>query len=255
MASTRPPLVVLACEALRWIAEPRLPKDAEVRFLDYHFHLRPEDLKDEVERRLAELREPSVVLIGYGLCGNAVSGIRAGRHTLIILRTDDCIAMVLGSVAAHRREHAANPGTYYLTRGWIQSGGHPLAQYREFVERYGDENADMLMETLYRHYSRLCLIGYTEEELDECRPEAREIADFCEQRLGMVYEERLGSDSLIRHWLASAGDPGSLSEDLVVIPPGGVVDPALFRRESELGAAPGGQLDFRHSPASRRAPS
>lgn len=242
MARSGPPLVILSCEALRGILEPRLPDDTSIQFLDYHFHLRPKDLKDEIERRLAELLEPSVVLIGYGLCGNAVAGIRAGRHTLVILRTDDCIAMVLGSYTAYRREQASNPGTYYLTRGWIRSGGHPLHEYGEYVERYGTETADMLMDTLYRHYSRLCLIGVTEEELDECRPEAKRIAEFCEQKLGMGYEERLGSDALIQHWLDSAADPSSRSEDLVVIPPGQVVDPFLFQRDLGGSGAVAGQL-------------
>jgi hypothetical protein len=171
-----------------------------------------------------------------------VAGIRTDRHTLVILRTDDCIAMVLGSYAAYQREQGSNPGTYYLTRGWIQSGGHPLHEYRDYVERYGDETADMLMETLYRHYSRLCLIGFSEEELDECRPEAKRIAEFCEQKLGMAYEERLGSDALIQHWLDSAADPSARSEDLVVIPPGQVVDPFLFQRDSDDSGVFAGQL-------------
>jgi len=45
--------------------------------------------------------------------------INAGKHFLLIPRTDDCIAILLGSYQAYRREMDREPGTYYLSNGQL----------------------------------------------------------------------------------------------------------------------------------------
>ena len=35
------------------------------------------------------------------------------------------------------RELARVPGTYYLTKGWLESGSHPLKEYQEYSAKYG----------------------------------------------------------------------------------------------------------------------
>jgi len=68
-------------------------------------------------------------VLGYGLCGNGLHEISAGKHTLLIPRTDDCIAVILGSYQAYRREFDAHPATCYLSKGWLEGGGTPLMEY------------------------------------------------------------------------------------------------------------------------------
>jgi len=70
------------------------------------------------------------VVLGYGLCGNGLHGLKAGRHTLLAPRADDCIALLLGSYQAYRREFDAEPATYWLSKGWLESGSNPLQEYR-----------------------------------------------------------------------------------------------------------------------------
>ena len=121
-------VVLLACAVFKNLLENLLPDElaAEVNFLDYGLHSIPSNLKIAVQECLDAIEEPSLVVLGYGLCGNGLDGIQAGKHTLLIPRADDCIAIFLGSYAAYRREFDENPGTYYLTKGWIESGSDPL---------------------------------------------------------------------------------------------------------------------------------
>jgi hypothetical protein len=92
------------------------------------------------------VKEPSLIVLGYGLCGNGARGVKSRRHTLLIPRTDDCIAILLGSRRAYRREFNAVPGTYYLSKGWLESGSHPLSEYEEYAERYGREEAKWILD-------------------------------------------------------------------------------------------------------------
>jgi hypothetical protein len=223
------PVVILACEVMRGLIESQPgARGLPAQYLDFGLHVEPKRMKSALQARLAALPEPSRVLIGYGLCGNGLVGLEAGPHTLVIPRTDDCIAILLGSQQAYLREFREKPGTYYLTKGWLECEGHPLREYREYVERYGRERADHVVDMMYHSYKRLCLVAHTRADLDAYRPRAREVAEFCEQRWGMVYEERLGSDALIVRLLAAASNNEDLGDDFVVIPPGGAIEQEMF---------------------------
>jgi hypothetical protein len=238
----RRPFAVVACRVLESIIRSRLEEsDRPLRFLDYGLHRHPQLMAAAIQVELDALPEPHLVCIGYGLCGNGLVGVKAGRHTLLIPRTDDCIAMFLGSYEAYLEEFTSVPGTYYLTRGWLESGSDPLSEYRDCESRYGPEDASWIMDEQYRNYERLCLVGHSDEDLETCRPRALEVAEFCRGRWGWRYEERLGSDGLIRRLLevCASGrlpDASSLLErDFVVVPPGGEVRQELFLRARDAG--------------------
>ena len=231
MVEPRLPVKVLACPVLRDLIEPRLAgTETSAVYLDYGLHVAPKRMAPSLQEQLDALEEPSLVLIGYGLCGNGLEGLEAGRHTLVIPRADDCITLLLGSHQAYAQAQQDHPGTYYLTRGWLEVGAHPLEEYRSLVERFGCESADHVVDTLFGGYTRLCLLASTDADLAACRAEAREIAEFCSRRWGMSYEERIGSDVLLRGLLDAPASLDALGEDFVLIPPGGRVKPQMFLR-------------------------
>ena len=231
MSDKRKPVVILACQVMQSLIQPHLP-DATLpaTYMDYGLHIRPQKMAPALQVQLDALPEPSLVLVGYGLCGNGLAGLKAGPHTLIIPRADDCITVLLGSYQAYIEAFRAQPGTYYLTKGWLESGSDPLKEYRSYVERYGVEHGDAIIELMYGRYKRLCFVAHTQADLEEYRPRALEVAEFCAQRWGMLYEERIGSDDLIRRLLQAANGMDDLGEDFVVIPPGGTVTQQMFLR-------------------------
>jgi hypothetical protein len=232
------PVVVVACKVLGAALERLLPADLtdEVRFLEYGLHRVPAKLTSALQETLDEIEQPSLVVLGYGLCGNGLKDIRAGRHTLLAPRADDCIAILLGSYRAYMHQFAAEPGTYYLTKGWLESGSHPLKEYQEYLPKYGPEQTLWLLDQQYQNYSRIALVASSPEEMTVYRPQAQEVARFCE-RWGMRYQEILGSDDYVRRLIEmaialkdGAIRPDEVGPDFLVIPPGGEIKQSLFMR-------------------------
>ena len=198
-------------------------------YLDYGLHNTPKKLNQAIQESLDALPEPSLVILGYGLCGNGLNGIRAGRHTLLVPRADDCIAIFLGSCERYRQEFGAESATYYLTKGWLESAGNPLTEYQSYVERYGAAKADWLMDQLYHNYKRLVLVAHSREDLDAYRARALEVARFCE-RWGMRYEELLGSTEFFEGLLRTSAAPDQADEDFIIVHPGEELRQAQFLR-------------------------
>ena len=225
------PVVVIACQVLQSMLEQLLRQDLakQVTFMDYGLHRVPSKMTWTLQDTIDSIEEPSLVVLGYGLCGNGLNGIKAGRHTLLVPRTDDCIAILLGSRQAYVREFEAVPGTYYLSKGWLESGSHPLKEYEEYVGKYGQAEAEWIMDQQYQNYERLVLVTHSEADMDKYRSQAQEVARYCE-RWGMRYQEILGSDDYVRRLVAAAAALDRADGDFLVIPPGGEISQNQFIR-------------------------
>lgn len=231
-STSKLPIVVISCKVFQPLLEKHLTEEMadQVTFMDYGLHRVPDQLTQTVQDAIDAVEEPSLIVLGYGLCGNGLKGIKSRQHTLIIPRTDDCIAILLGSYQEYIQEFDATPGTYYLTKGWLESGSDPLKEYREYEEKYGQEDATWIMDQQYQHYERLAFIAHDDEDLVKYRPQAQEVAAYC-QRWGMRYEEILGSDTYIRRLVEKSIQPDQADdEDFVVVPPNGEVTQTMFMR-------------------------
>jgi hypothetical protein len=225
------PVVVISCKVFEGLIDHFLPKEmtSQITFLDYGLHRVPAKLAFTVQSRIDEIDTPSLIVLGYGLCGNGLNGIKARNHTLLIPRTDDCIAILLGSYSRYMQEFTSEPGTYYLTKGWLESGSNPLKEYHEISEKYGPEEAEWIMDTQYQNYKRLAFIAHQEADLFNYRPSAKEVAAYCE-RWGMVYEEILGTDHYVRRLVEVAANLDQLDSEFLVVPPGGTLTQEAFLR-------------------------
>lgn len=225
------PVVILACKVFQNLIENYVPDSLsrEFIFMDYGLHSVPKNLRLSLQEQIDGIKIPSLILLGYGLCGNGLDGIQAGIHTLIVPRTDDCIAILLGSYAAYRREFDGSPGTYYLTKGWLESGSNPLKEYEKYAETYGVEKADWLIDSLYRNYKRLAFVAHQQHDIEQYRAEALRVAEFC-GRWGFRYEEILGSDLYIRRLAEQADGYDPASDDFLIVRPGGMLTQHDFLR-------------------------
>jgi hypothetical protein len=194
-----PRIVLLSCQVLEDLLVDLMPDGLvdDVKYMDYGLHRVPTSMTPALQEVLDALEEPSLVVLGYGLCGNGIRGLQAGSHTLLVPRVDDCIAILIGSRSAYMREFEKQPGTYWLSKGWLESGSHPLKEYEEYVPRWGEDQAMWIMDQQYQHYKRLVLVAHSQQDLDAYRAEARKVAGFCD-RWGMEYGELLGTDAYLR---------------------------------------------------------
>ncbi len=229
------PTIIIACRVLQELLDGMLPQDMPRIYMDILLHNTPKKLAAALQERIDAAGEPSNIVIGYGLCGNGLVGVKAQNHTLIIPRTHDCVAIFLGSHQRYVRRFFANPNTYYLTRGWLEAKDEPLSDYNDYIRDYGLEDADYIIDMKYQHYRHICMVGFSQQELDECRPMSQRVAEFCNQRWGMVYEEILGSKALLGDLLRMASSPRRDDPEFVVLGEGAEVTAEMFHRP---GGAP-----------------
>jgi hypothetical protein len=212
---------VVACATVIEEMLPLLPEGVTYEVLDFGLHLTPEKLRNRLQETIdAASAEADTIILGYGLCSMAVVGLKATGCTLVVPRVDDCIAIFLGSHTAYKRQIAQEPGTYYLTKGWIEVNDTPFAEYDWLVERYGQERAERMIKLTLKNYTRLALINTDHYEQERYREYARRMA----RQFGLHYEEIPGSTALIKKMIYGPWD-----DDFVIAHPGDTISYADFK--------------------------
>jgi len=223
---------ILYREACRLAADSPLVVDLE--FVPKGLH----DIGSE--KMLARLQERvdavetdvyDATLLGYALCNNGVAGLRATRTKLVIPRAHDCITFFMGSRERYREYFDAHPGTYFRTTGWSERGSAGEEEsiatqlgfnrtYQEYVEKYGEDNAKYIWETLGAWkdaYSRMTYIDMGMALDDVYAREARTEAEAN----GWVFERIEGDWTLLRALFS-----GDWDEEVLVVETGGVIEPS-----------------------------
>jgi hypothetical protein len=214
--------IVLACATVIEEMLPHLPPDVEYEVLDFGLHVNPDALRHSLQEAIDRLSERAgTIILGYGLCSQAVVGLRASNCTLVVPKVDDCIAIFLGSGDAYREQASTEPGTYYLTKGWIEAGDSPFDEFDSLAAQYGEEKARWLMAQMLKHYTRLALINTGQYELERYRDYSRRTAE----RFGLRYEEIPGSDTLVKRLLHGPWDG-----DFVIAHPGDTISFLDFKK-------------------------
>lgn len=206
---------VIACETVIEEMLPFLPKNVSREVLDFGLHINPASLKKALQEKIDEASpKADVLLLGYGLCSMAVVGLKATTATLVIPRTDDCIAIFLGSCSAYKEQTKKEPGTYYLTKGWIEVGDTPFEEHNLLIEKYGKEKAERMTKLLLKNYKRLAFINTGVYEIERYRDYSRKTA----KEFNLRFEEIDGSPALVKKMVFGPWD-----DDFVVASPGRTV--------------------------------
>ncbi len=219
---------IIACATVLEEMLPLMPPEQAYEVLDFGLHLRPKSLKEALQEAIdAAAADFDTIILGYGLCSMAVVGLKANNCTIVIPRVDDCIACFLGSQDAYMEQQRKEPGTYYLTKGWIEVSDTLLDEYKRMVEKYGEKTADRLMRIMLKNYKRLVYIDTGVTDQDKYRIYAREVAE----QFNLRFEEMVGSNALIEKLVAQEWDT-----DFVVAKPGEEVTYAAFKTSAKTAA-------------------
>ena len=230
-------LKVIACEvAFREICAcaARSVNLLDLEFLSQGYHDNPEIGVTRIQERVDAIEPDRFdgVLIGYGLCNHIITGLRARDTRLVIPRAHDCITFLLGSKERYKKIFMESPGTYYYTAGWLehrQRGGERVErkqgaglggqlEYDSLVEKYGEDNAKYLLETMSNwteNYKRGMYIDFDFASHLSAKERAKEI---CKER-GWEYTEVPGDLALLQRWIDGPWD----GNDFLTVPPGGQV--------------------------------
>ena len=173
-------LKLISCEVLyreMCAAVARSPHQVDLQFLPKGLHdIGSGEMLRQIQEHVDQVDAAryDAVLLGYGLCGNGLAGLRARSIPVVLPRAHDCITLFFGSKERYLNYFQSHPGVYFKTTGWIERGAacHQLPQialrkhgfgmsYNELVARYGEENAQFLQEELQNYqlkYSQFTFI-------------------------------------------------------------------------------------------------
>ncbi len=229
-------LRLIACEVLArevYLCAAFSPHTVDVELIEKGLHNTPDLLRAQLQDRIDALCNGpyDALILGYGLCGNALLGLTARDVRLVMPRAHDCITLYLGSRESYNTRFSDNPGTYYYTSDYIErvcfdpktaaiSLGAVTQQdlqsvYEDYVVKYGKDNADYLMEVMgawAEHYSRAVFIDQAETRFLDYERVAVDEA----KRRGWSYEKIAGSLALFRQLLAGEWP----DDDFLVLEPG-----------------------------------
>ncbi len=153
-------LILISCKVLRreFYHYAALSRNVvDLRLLKQGLHNDPGKLRETLQAEIDAVDQQDgydAILLGYGLCSNGIEGLRSAKYRLVIPRAHDCITFFLGSKERYIKHFEEHPGTYWFTPGWIETEGavdKPRydAIYREYVEKYGEDNAKYLLEVMH----------------------------------------------------------------------------------------------------------
>jgi hypothetical protein len=206
---------IIACRTVIHEMQHLLPSDMEPLTLDSGLHLHPEKLRGTLQTMIDDITaDTETIILGFGLCSMGVIGLKASHSTLVIPCLDDCIALFLGSRRAYLRALSQEPGTYFLSRGWIDAGITLLDELRSMEERYGKRRAEMVMGRMLQHYRRLAFIdmGYQDQE------RYRQFSQEAARKFNLYYQEIRGTPALLQKICNGPWD-----DEFVVAPPGHII--------------------------------
>ena len=203
---------IIACKTMLEEMKPLLPPDLESLSLESGLHLHPDKLRNALQALIDEITaDTKIIILGYGLCSMGVIGLKAADSTLVVPQIDDCVAIFLGSRRAYKRELSEEPGTYFLSKGWIEAGITLLDELKRMEQRYGKRRAEQLMERMLQQYRRLAFIDMGHQDQEPYRQFSRRAA----KKLNLYYQEIKGTPEFLKKMCNGPWD-----EEFVVAPPG-----------------------------------
>lgn len=214
----------------------------DATFLAQHYHNTPEQLNKILQNEINKIdanddlytnelssykNDFDAILLGYGLCSNAVVGLCSKKYRLVVPKAHDCITLLLGSKEKYKNYFEMNKGIYWYTKGWIECTPMPSEErYKncllDYTEKYGEENAEFLMEMeqgWFLEYKRCTFINQNDFDNEKDILYTKECAKY----LNWEYDELCGDLSLLNNLIN-----GNWNEnDFLVVPPNNKISPSF----------------------------
>lgn len=191
---------VIACAVMKYEFEKAIgDRPIDLHLLEQGLHDKPKEMPGHIIKKVTEVAagNPEEIILGYGLCSNGVVGVGGGRSPLVAPRCHDCISMLLGSAERYNEVFHQNPGTIYLSAGWMDECDDPLGYLeKKYIPRLGEKKAWRAIALELAHYTHFCYIdnglGDTERlkarALENCRAFQKE---YKEIKGSLEYFEKL----------------------------------------------------------------
>ncbi|OHB56754.1 MAG: hypothetical protein A2Y07_11835 [Planctomycetes bacterium GWF2_50_10] len=205
-------LKFIVCKVLQreaYFCAARSKNVVDIVLMPQGLHNEPDKLREQVQKEMEIIEDPhgrpyDALLLGYGLCSNGIDRVVA-RATTIVPRAHDCVTILLGSKDRYKEYFDSHRGTYWYSDGWIEQSLQPSKErveklLKEYTEKYGQENAQYLMEMeqgWLKEYGWATYVDWGLAGSDEQKKFTQECAQF----LNWKYDELKGDSALLQRML------------------------------------------------------
>lgn len=228
-------LKVIACDVLNREISYLSSQSAcfiDVSFIHQGLHSTPDKLRTLLQQEIDKANEGfpysyhsensdyDFIILAYGLCSNGITGLKSERIPLAVPRAHDCITLLLGSKENYKEVFDANPGTYWFSSGWIERSFQPSEHkyevlYKEYSDKYGEDNAQYLLETEQGWMKDYKNAGFIYWDCVANMQSYRELTKSSAAYFGWSYTEYQGKIRLLERMLNADFD----DKEVLVVPP------------------------------------
>jgi len=144
-----------------------------VLYLAAGTHDTPDKMRATLQTMIDSLTGIDYLILPMGRCGNATVGLKSNRFSLVLPKCEDCINLVLSkdSLKVNRPK-----GTFFFTDGWLRSSMSARKEYDRTVKKYGEEQADLVMNMIYGGYQHFALLDTGLYDLDRAKSQLEPLA-------------------------------------------------------------------------------
>ncbi len=223
-------LKFIVCKVLQreaYYCAARTHNFVDIYLLKQGLHNEPNKLREELKREVAQTcdiqgRKYDAIIFGYALCSNGTVGLNS-EIPMVIPRGHDCITILLGSKEKYQQYFDSHSGIYWYSPGWIENNNQPSKEnqektLQEYIEKYGQENAQYLMTVQNNWMNEYEWASYVDWDfLDkDIRQRYASYTKQCADELGWKFDRIEGSSSLLQRLV----DGDWHSNDFLVVAPG-----------------------------------
>lgn len=218
------------------------PNTVDVTMIRQRYHDVPKSLRQLLQEEIDKIDENNdphtndlqdrpidAIILGYGLCSNAVTGLRSKKYRLVIPKAHDCTTLLLGSKEKYMEYFETYKGSYFYSRGWLELGavlGDENSRlkrlYQEYMDKYDDEDTVEYLLDIERqmlaNYSSLTYIDWPEMIDDKAEKTVQETAKKRQWQFHHIH----GSSLLLKDLIDGNWD----AERFLVVEPGEAPEPS-----------------------------
>ncbi len=196
----------------------------DCEYLDFDLHRYPEKLKEELQKTILNNQNYDRLVLGYCRCSNMLFGLYSPQTEMVCPTTHDCIGLFLGSTQRHLEYINKNPGTFYLSQGFLDYKLNPYHLTLKNFEEYGEKKGKKLIKLLYGDYNRCLFISTpgikNQEEYQEYLDRSAEVTAYFKWDLEITEGDPSIMQALVK---------GQKHPEILLISPGVVVTEDMFK--------------------------
>jgi len=185
-------------------------------FIPRRLHLFPDKLRVYLQEMIDSIENVDYILLPMGMCGNGTIGLVSKAASIVLPKCGDCIDLILSEndLKAKRPTYS-----YFLTSGWLGDDGSLDTELKRTIEKYGLEQAAMVMDMMYKNYKDFCIIDTGTYNIEDAKEKIMPLVEITKLEITVAK----GHYGVLRKMAALDFD-----DNFVIIPPGETVSTKHF---------------------------